>query len=65
MERGPNAENVAKMVQTNEERCMDAPVWWCEWLAMDRFRRGRGRLKKCWREVADLPYPNFIPECSF
>lgn len=46
MERGPNAENVAKMVQTNEERCMDAPVWWCEWLAMDRFRRGRGRLKK-------------------
>ncbi|KAF3637214.1 putative transcriptional regulator ATRX-like [Capsicum annuum] len=26
-------------------------VWRCETLAMDDFRRGRGRLKKYWREV--------------
>ncbi|KAF3664601.1 Protein BOLA2 [Capsicum annuum] len=32
-------------------RGSDAPVRRCETLAMDDFRRGRGRLKKYWREV--------------
>jgi len=32
-------------------RCMDAPVWRCEMLAMDGFRRGRGRPKKYQEEV--------------
>ncbi|PHT43444.1 hypothetical protein CQW23_17469 [Capsicum baccatum] len=32
-------------------RGADAPVWQCERLATDDFRRGRGRPKKYWREV--------------
>ncbi|KAF3681514.1 Tropinone reductase 2 [Capsicum annuum] len=32
-------------------RGLDAPVRRCETLAMDDFRRGRGRPKKYWREV--------------
>ncbi|KAF3662432.1 putative 30S ribosomal protein S1, chloroplastic-like [Capsicum annuum] len=32
-------------------RCSDALVQRCERLAMNGFRRGRGRPKKCWREV--------------
>ncbi|PHT95006.1 Isoleucine--tRNA ligase [Capsicum annuum] len=32
-------------------RGTDAPVWRCERLALDGFRRGRGRPKKYWREV--------------
>ena len=32
-------------------RGTDAPVLRCERLAMDSFRRGRGRPKKYWREV--------------
>ncbi|KAM3281288.1 hypothetical protein P3S67_028309 [Capsicum chacoense] len=32
-------------------RGMDAPVRRCERLALDGFRRGRGRPKKYWREV--------------
>lgn len=30
---------------------MDAPVRRCERLALDGFRRRRGRLKKYWRKV--------------
>ena len=32
-------------------RGTDAPVCRCEKLALDGFRRGRGRPKKYWREV--------------
>ncbi|KAF3676518.1 putative zinc finger CCCH domain-containing protein 19-like isoform X2 [Capsicum annuum] len=32
-------------------RGTDAPVWRCERLATDGFRRGRGRPKKYWRKV--------------
>ncbi|XP_060184057.1 uncharacterized protein LOC132613816 isoform X1 [Lycium barbarum] len=34
-----------------KRRDIDAPVWRCERLAMDGFRRGRGRPKKYWGEV--------------
>ena len=34
-----------------KRRGMDAPVRRCERLALDGFRRGRGRPKKYWGEV--------------
>ena len=33
------------------KRGTDTPVHRCERLALDGFRRGRGRPKKYWREV--------------
>lgn len=39
-----------KMVWYVIRRCTDALVRRCERLAMDGFRRGRGRPKKYWRE---------------
>lgn len=33
------------------KRCTDAPILRCEELAMDGFRRARGRPKKYWEEV--------------
>ncbi|XP_070013262.1 uncharacterized protein [Nicotiana sylvestris] len=32
-------------------RSPDAPVWRCEWLAVEGTRRGKGQSKKYWGEV--------------
>ncbi|PHT68369.1 Coiled-coil domain-containing protein SCD2 [Capsicum annuum] len=42
---------VVVKLESQERRGMDAPVRRCERLALDGFRRGRGRPKKYWGEV--------------
>lgn len=46
-----NRETRLRLFNNVMRRCMNAPVQRCERLAMDGFRRGRGRPKKYWGDV--------------
>lgn len=46
-----NRETRLRLFNIVMRRCMNAPVQRCERLAMDGFRRGRGRPKKYWGDV--------------